>query len=311
MEKTVSIVIVVSQNSQEILRNCLNSIQKFWYEVDFEILVSDNATMDHCPKTLREEFPQVVVLENTENLGFCKGFNRALAKAKGRYVLSLNSDTVILDHSLKKMVEFLDSHPEIGCLAPRLKNPDGTIQRSCYSDPSLMGALLGNLGLHKILPELFLIHYFLNSVFDHQKARIVPNVMGAALLIPKSLLQDIGGLNEQYPMYSDDLDLCLEIRNRKKQVFFYPEAEIIHLGGQSSQQIWSHTEQAIQKTLSISYYFKKHRSKFSWQLFRLIFTIGGIFRFLFYFLISFIRKPFRSRALYQLNFLKGIWRPIS
>lgn len=214
-------VIIVSFNTRELLKKCLASIK------NAEIIVVDNASTDGSVEMVKREFPQVKLIENRENLGFAKANNQALGLAHGEYRLLLNSDTQVKPQALEHLVAFAKKHPEVGIIGARLLNLDGSVQSSVYHFPSIKGAIdeywLGKKGSYE--------KYALTGLDPVS----VEAVTGAAMLIPKSTIEKIGLLNEQYFMYFEDLDYCRRVKRANLKVYYLPDAEVIHYHGASGK----------------------------------------------------------------------------
>ena len=146
-------IIIVSWNTEEILRNCLKSVYEDGGDVAFEVIVIDNASSDGSAEMIRKNFPQVVLIENSENRGFAAANNQGITIAKGRYVLLLNSDTIVLDKAIEKTLSFADAHRESGIVGCRVLNPDKTLQPTCFMFPSVLNMLLSTTYLYKLFPK--------------------------------------------------------------------------------------------------------------------------------------------------------------
>jgi hypothetical protein len=226
-------VIITSWNTGDLLLNSLNSII---YNPDFvslEVIVVDNASNDGSVRMVYERFSQVHLIENTENVGFARANNQAIQQALGKYVLLLNSDTIVKPNALQKLVNFMDNHPEAGAAGARLLNPDGTLQPNCYIEPTLLRELLRMFHLSALLPRSC---YHMED-WDLKKPREVNIVQGACLVLRREALDQVGLLDENFFFYSEDIDLCYRLRKARWNIYWVPNAEIIHYGGQSSQLV--------------------------------------------------------------------------
>ncbi len=210
---------------------------------------------------VEEEFPQVRLIANSENVGFTVGNNQSIAVSRGRYVLLLNPDTEIVGDALATMVEYLDHHPQVGALGPQLLNPDGSIQSSRRRFPTLATAFLESTILQQWFPRNRVTrHYYITDRPDDE-VQEVDWVTGACLLARRETIEEVGLLDEGFFMYSEELDWCRRIKAQGWQVVYLPTARVIHHGAQSSEQVKSF--QHIQFQRSKVRYFHKHHS--SWQ----------------------------------------------
>ncbi len=205
-------IVIISYNTAALLDNCLESIKRHTHGVTYEIIVIDNASADNSKSLVGEKHPTVRLIGNRENRGFSAAANQGITKALGDYVLLLNSDTLLRDDSLTAMVKFMREHPEVGGLNPRLLNGDGT--------PQVPGSSFLNIERWRL-----------------NRTHPLKWVSGAAALFPRKLLLEIGLLDEQFFFYNEDLDLSLRIRRAGYSLYYYHEAAVIHLGGQSTRHI--------------------------------------------------------------------------
>lgn len=242
-------VIIVTWNSEREISGCLSSLEN-----DLEVIVVDNCSQDRTKEIIRENFPKVKFLENPSNLGFAKANNRGVRAAKGKYILLLNPDTVVREGSIEKMSRFMDTHPDVGVIGPRLLNPGGSVQPSCREFPSYKNILFELTGIPRIFPNLSLWRM---GYFNHNTLREVDQPMGACLLIRREVLKEVGGFDESFPIFMNDVDLCYRIKRRGWKVLFFPEAEVFHLKGKSTQRLKA--RKIITAHRSLYHYFKKHK----------------------------------------------------
>jgi GT2 family glycosyltransferase len=248
-EKIAVSVIVVNWNTKELLRNCLESVYAKTKDLSFEVIVADNASADGSGKMVKETFPQVILLENKQNVGFAKANNQAMKKAKGEYLFLLNSDTLLRNNVCLTLKNFLDSHPQVGAVGPHLFNQDGSLQVSCSVFPNLRQAFL-NLVLQQPVYGYPPKDYDKNSFS-------VETIIGAALMVPRAVFEEVGGLDESYFMYSEDVDWCRRIAQKGYERWYVKEAQVIHFGGKSSLQDAARTKKDFNRSLMI-YYGKYH-----------------------------------------------------
>jgi hypothetical protein len=223
-------IVIVNWNTKDFLKKCLDSVYSHINGISFEVLVVDNASSDGSVEMVKNRFLQVRLIINDKNLGFARANNQAIRISNGRYLLLLNSDTVVLKDTILEMVRFMDSHPRAGIAGSKLLNPDATLQLSCYNIPTLRRVFFEYTFLSRILPfnsGEIILH------FKHNKEKEVGYVSGACFMIRKRLLDEIGLLDERFFMFAEEADLCLRAHKRRWKVFFIPQAEVIHYGRQS------------------------------------------------------------------------------
>jgi len=227
-------IVIVNWNVRELLRGCLESLRKATKSIDFQIFVVDNASVDGSVEMVKSEFPEVKLIENKGNQWFPKANNQALKLVKGEYTLLINPDTVVNDDVLTGMIGFIDSHPEIGMVGPKILLPDGSIQYECARElPTLSGAFFSLFYLKTLFPRHKIFSKEVFGGWDHKTSRIIPAISGACMLIRTALLKKIGFLDETIPMYFEDIDLCKRVNQAGAKVYYLADAEIIHYSGQS------------------------------------------------------------------------------
>ena len=260
-------VVIVNWNTREILRDCLKTIYEQTARVDFEVIVVDNASEDGSVEMVRSDFPQVVLVANEKNVGYGAANNQGMKIANGRYVLVLNSDTLILDGAIDKIVEFADAHPRAGVLGCRVRNPDGTLQPTCFMFPSAFNSFLSALYLNKLFPRSRFFGREAMSWWDRNDAREVEVVTGCFMLVRKEALDEVGLMDERFFMYAEETDWCCRFRKAGWQVLFTPTAEIVHLGGQSTAK--RSAEMLVQLRLSILKFVRKNQGRLAGAIVRL------------------------------------------
>ena len=253
-------IIIVNYKAKEFIEKCINSIHENAKLDDYEIIVVDNNSEDGCIKMLSEKFPEVKTYASDENVGFSKGNNIGIRMSKGRYILLLNPDTIVYASSLENMIEYLDKHSETGIAGCRVENSDGSLQRACRrSIPTPMAAFLRLSGLGKLFPKSKLVNKYNLSYIDENQEIEVDAVSGAFLMFRREVLEYIGGLDEDYFMYAEDIDFCYRAKQRNWKVMYYPGARITHFKGQSSKHMSLRATKAYYDSMAI--FFKKNFEK--------------------------------------------------
>ncbi|HET7011055.1 MAG TPA: glycosyltransferase family 2 protein [Anaerolineales bacterium] len=251
-------IVIVSWNTRELLRKCLESVQAESAALGagrVETIVVDNASTDATPAMLRRAFPDVELIEPQRNLGFAAANNLGIGRAAGRYILLLNPDTEVHPGSLAILVGFMDSQPQAGAAGARLVNPDGSPQASASPTPTLLGEVwrlfhLGDFGRRASYPL---------QTWDYDKVYAVDVVQGASLLVRAEALEQVGLLDEGYFMYTEEVDLCYRLRKAGWGVFWVPRSTVLHYGGQSTRQ--ASAEMFLRLYESKIRFFRKHRGR--------------------------------------------------
>jgi GT2 family glycosyltransferase len=254
-------IIIVNWNVKEYLKGCLESIYNLTQGVVFEVCVVDNGSSDGSVDMVKNLFPCVHLIENQENKGFAQSNNMALTQASGRYIMFLNPDTRLVGNALKASVDFLDTHTDAAGIGTCLLNADGSIQTSCRHFPSLFTDFLENTALDWLFPRSPIFNYYRMGGWAHDQMRVVDVPFGASLVIRRSLLSEIGLMDERFFMYYDEIDLCYRIKKKRGRIYFTPDIKIIHYGNKSSNQVKDDVL-ALWKYRSKLQYFNKHYGRF-------------------------------------------------
>jgi len=277
-------IIIVNWNTLDYLRECLNSVIE-QTRVQYEIFVVDNGSSDKSAEMVKNDFPEVKLIENKENRGFAAANNQAIPLCKGLNILLLNPDTKVLDHAIDKLVHFMERHPDVGAVTGKLLNSDGTLQKSVGNFYSFWNTLLENRLIPRLLPFNKFLARRLVAFWDHKTPREIDWARGALLMIRKKVVEQVGLLDEQFYIYGEEIDWCWRIKKAGWKIIFIPEAEVIHYGKAASNQ--RRTKMFIQNYKSFYIFLKKHYPFYSYYLYRLRSTIY-IFLWLIKFSISLI-----------------------
>ena len=256
-------VIIVSWNTRTLLQDCLRSVYEQPGELGFEVIVIDNASTDGSVEMVKTDFPQASLIENCENRGFAAANNQGIAAAKGRYVLLLNSDTIVLDNAIGKAAAFAESHPEAAVVGCRVLNADRTLQRTCFMFPSILNMLLSSTYLYKLLPRSRFFGREQMTWWDRDDVRQVDVVTGCFMLVRRQAVEQVGPMDEQFFVYGEETDWCYRFKRAGWKALFTPEAEIVHLGGQSSRQ--APLEMSLQLRASVLQFMHKHHGRLKYK----------------------------------------------
>jgi GT2 family glycosyltransferase len=218
--------VVVTYNALPWIERSLESVR------EVETVVVDNGSTDGTVDVVRELFPDATLIEQA-NRGLAAGWNVGMAAASGRYFLILNADAWMTEGSLARLVEFADSRPDAAVIGPRLLNTDGTLQRSVRGVPTLWRLATEYFFLRKLAPGSRLLNAFYAGGFDHDEARDVEVVMGACMLVRRAAVDQVGGLDEAFFLFSEETDWCRRFTDAGWKVVFYPGAECVHVGAAS------------------------------------------------------------------------------
>jgi N-acetylglucosaminyl-diphospho-decaprenol L-rhamnosyltransferase len=278
-------VLIVSYNTRVLLSSCLASLHDAVGSCTYEVIVADNASSDGSVAMLRADWPEVAVVEMGGNTGFGRANNAAMARAAGRHILLLNSDTEAFPGSLEQLIQFLDEHPEAGVAAPKLLNADFTDQGTARAFPTAAAVLFGRKAL---LTKLFPNNPWAQRyMLRHRQSDVEPFpvdwVSGACMMVPRAVVDQVGNLDERFFMHWEDADWCRRIGDAGYGVYCVPTARVVHLEGQSERSfggvsrpkrvgrpaklVWIFHQSAY-------YYFTKHHARQPWHPLRLIAGVG-------------------------------------
>ncbi|MFP4680311.1 MAG: glycosyltransferase [Chitinispirillaceae bacterium] len=235
-KKLISIVIV-NYKVPQCLQEALRSLRQAELYGRSEVIVVDNASGDDSKKIVTSEFPEVQWVQLKSNIGFGKACNVGVRHASGQYLLFLNPDTVISSNTLTSAVQFMKQHPQTGLLGPKILNPDGTLQLSCRrSFPTPSVAFYYFSGLSSLFPKSKRFGRYNLTYMDENETAQVDAISGSFMFMRVDLFREIGGFDERFFMYGEDIDLCFRIRQKGYQIWYHPRVQIIHLKGKSSKK---------------------------------------------------------------------------
>lgn len=222
-------IVILNYRTRGLLRQCLKGLVKTSSKYKREIIVVDNASHDGTADMIAREFPGVRCIESSTNCGYGPGNNIGIRAAKGRYIAIMNPDIVVLDDSHDRLIEYLDAHADVGIVAPQLKNPNGSIQFSCYRFPSPMIPIYRRTPLGKLSAGKRAVASYLMSDWDHAEEREVDWVLGGCFMMQRNMIDQIGLFDERFFLYFDDTDICRRAWEHGWKVVYFPSASFVHL----------------------------------------------------------------------------------
>lgn len=258
-------ITIVNYNTKDLLRQCIKSIYEQTKEISFEIIVVDNASNDGSVEMLKSEFPEVKIIANKENLFFTRAHNQALRVSKGRYLMILNSDTIVLNSAFDKLVKFMDEHPECGACGPKLLNPDMSLQRSSDRLPTFLYALFEVLLINTVWKNNPVKNYRIYSKWDRNTTKEVDSVGGSCMVVRKEVVEKIGLLDQNFIAYWEEIDWCKRIIETGDKVYYITEAKIVHYWQVSMNKLRKEKKEKIFYN-SMLYYYKKHFGVFHYLI---------------------------------------------
>ena len=228
-------VVIVSYNTREILRNCLEALFENSREVDMEVFVVDNNSADDSSAMVQHDFPSIHLIANNQNLGFAAANNQAFALASGQYIILLNPDAYIRHASIKHCIAFMEQTPQCGLAGGKIISPEGRLEPSARRFPSALSKLLTLSGLSGKFPLSPILNRHEFGGFAHDHPQEVDWVPGTFTIIRKTMLDAIGAFDERFYIYYEETDLCLRAKKAGWKVFFIHDAEVMHIGGACSK----------------------------------------------------------------------------
>lgn len=266
-------IIIVNRNTRELLRACLRSLAEAPDAVSTEVTVVDNGSSDGSVAMVESAVPEVRLIRNATNTGFAYPNNQGLAVSRGRYVMLLNSDTEVRPGALQRLVEFMDEHPECGACGPKLLYPDGRLQPSCRSFPTLWVHFCDMAFLDRIFPRSRLFGNQ-ETWFDHQHTTPVDQPMGAALLVRREVLETVGPLDERFVLYYNDVDWCYRINQAGWSIYFVHDAVVMHHQGVTTRHENRQMQLGVEMTRNVFAYYAKHFGRRGLFWFRFWMVLG-------------------------------------
>ncbi len=252
-------IIIVNYNVKEFLQNLIHSIRKAAGELTYEIIIVDNASDDGSVEFIREKFPSVKLIVNDKNLGFSKANNIGLAAAQGKYLLLLNPDTLVREDTLQKMIDFFKDTPDAGLAGCKILNPDGTLQLACRrSFPGPWTSFCKVTGLSTLFPNSRIFARYNLTYLDENQTYEVDAISGSFMMMTRDVYKKVGGLDEQFFMYGEDLDLCYRIQKSGYKVYYVHSTQIIHYKGESTKRSSLDETKIFYEAMNL--FVKKHLS---------------------------------------------------
>ena len=288
-------IIIVAWNVKNLLMECLESVFQETKDISFEVIYVDNASEDGSVEAVEQTFPDVKIIKNQENLGFIKANNQAIKIAKGRYILLLNSDTLVLDNAIAKTTQFADKNPEAAVIGCKVMNPDRTLQRDCFMYPSLLNMLISSLYLNKLFPKSKFFGRERMTWWDFNDFKEVETICGCYALVRKKAIDQIGLMDENYFVYGDDPDWCYRFHTAGWKNMYTPNAQIIHYGGQTTKSIKFTFK--LQLFGSKLIFFYKFRSLLSFYTARFLTAMFCTLRIPYWIGVALFKKSDRTLAI--------------
>lgn len=270
-------IVIVNYNVEYFLEQCLNSVLKATKNIDAEVFVVDNNSIDGSVDMVKEKFPEVILFDNKENLGFSKANNQAMRESQGEYILLLNPDTVVEEDTFQKCIEFMDNHPDAGGLGVRMIDGKGKfLPESKRGLPTPSVAFYKIFGLSRLFPKSKQFGKYHLGYLDEFETNEIEILSGAYMFMRKETLEKIGLLDEAFFMYGEDIDLSYRITEGGFKNYYLPEAQIIHYKGESTKKSSINYVFVFYRAMVI--FAQKHFSQKNAKLFSFFINMAIYFR---------------------------------
>lgn len=230
------LIVIVNFNTKDLLRRCLESILATTKTLYLRIIVVDNASGDGSGEMVKKEFPEAILIENKENIGFAGAVNQGVRSLKAEFTLLLNPDVEVKEGAIERMYRFIKERKEAGIIGCRLTYPDGAYQPSCRRFPNLIVSIFDIFPINLWFPENRWIREYNYNYEEFKNPVEVEWVSGAVLMMRYDIFEELGGFDEGYFIYSEEMDFCKRLRDKGYKVYYLPNAEIIHHRGASTKE---------------------------------------------------------------------------
>ena len=284
-------ICIVSYQTRNLLRDCLNSIFDTAGSLSFEVIVVDNHSDDGTVEMVNAEFPGVRLLVNDHNAGYTRPNNQAMRESKGRYIVLLNPDTVVKPKAIAGLFGFLEVNPQIGIVGPKVLNRDGTLQKQCRrSEARPWDSFCYFSGLSRLFPHDRRFAGYLMTYLDENMTHEAEAVSGSCMMIRRQVIEQIGYQDENFFAYQEDTDYCRRARLAGWKVFYNPLAQITHYGGEGGSNVQPFRS-IIEWHRSYYLYYRKHFARDYFFAFNSIYYLGMLIKLgLSLFVNLFLRK---------------------
>jgi GT2 family glycosyltransferase len=265
-------VVIVSWNTRDVLRNCLESVFKGLGELSAEVIVVDNASTDHSAQMVAHEFPRVRLIDNYANLGFAAANNQGIRIARGAHVLLLNPDTLVIGDALEKTLAYAQAHPDAGVVGCQVLESATKVQRTCFRDPSPLNTFMWVTGFSALFPRSRIAGRAAYGPWQRDGERDVDVISGMFMLVRREAIDQVGLMDEEYFVFAEEADWCRRFRDAGWRCVFAPVARILHVDGGSKSTEQANARMYVQMQKSVLRFHRKHLGAARWVLAKVLFA---------------------------------------
>ncbi|MEW9699969.1 glycosyltransferase family 2 protein [Paenibacillus sp. SI8] len=269
-------IIIVNYNTRELTLQCVDSVFASGTSYTSEVIVIDNASRDKTVEAIVERFPTVTCIENVQNVGFSKANNQGMKIAKGRYILLLNSDTVVESDTFEVMLQFMDVHKNVGASGCKIILPDGSLDKACKRGfPTPSASFYYAFGFSKLFPNIPRFNQYQLGYLDPDQEYPIDSLVGAFMLVRREAIEQVGLLDEDFFMYGEDIDWCYRIKQAGWVNYYYPRTQIIHYKGASSRRKPFKIIYEFHRAM-ILFHNKHYRQQYAWPINVMVYAGVGL-----------------------------------
>ncbi len=265
-------IIIVTYNSEKFIEKCIKSIKGKTKDIEYEIIIVDNNSSDRTVKIIYEKFPEIRLIRNKKNRGFASANNTAIKRANGEFIFFLNPDTILENNAVKILHDFLLKEKNAGVVGAKLVYFDNSLQLSCRTFPNFINVFFGRKSVFRILfPNNPITKKYMLTNLDYKEIQEIDWLMGAAMMVRKDLLEEVGLFDEDYFLFVEDTDLCYRIKKKGYRNFYNPFAIVKHYHGGSVEHKFNISQ--MHHNFGMYKFFKKHYGKNAFTHFLLYIAI--------------------------------------
>lgn len=295
-------IVIVSFNTRKMTEECLKSVFDNSSMMNVQVIVVDNDSKDGSCEMLEKQFPSVILIRNKENRGFASANNQAFEYCTGKYILLLNSDTIVLDDALLRSVNFLEENKEVGGMGCRVLNTDRTLQRTCSGFPTLGRLLFMTLGLDR-LKSFSAFDSYLYRFWERNDIREVEVISGCYLMVRKEVLDDTGKLDERFFFFGEETDWCYRMAKTGWRLLFFPYARIVHHGGGSVKKL--QYKRDVMLTSATVMLHRKYHGIFGAVMAYIILMLFNGSRAIFWTFLAVFNRSLREKSVHFINVVRA------